>query len=409
MLPFLITILSSAVASSAAAAPRSSGCSTRDTVPGAACRAQMKSAGLRLIKTAPDAPPRWLNHSQVTKLVYTSECGGADHHPKPGFVDVTNVRHVHSHTANLTRDIVFPSGPTKMEQVRDVIDTHLVPEGELRGLEFLEPLTEFNNRYFTGPEAVEGSIFVARWAERQIEMAGRTDAFVSLITNPDFPQMNVVATIAGSNPSAPALVMGGHFDSINSVGPEEDWETARAPGADDDGSGSTAVMLAFEAILHSGLVPVRPLEFHWYAGEERGLLGSRVMADKYEQLGRLPFAQLNLDMCGGPLGEAAFRFIGDFVSTSLTKFEQTLVDEYCENDWEDGECGYACSDHASWHEVGVASSFPIEAVGARDPVTGEGCAGHTDDDRLACVDFANVVDYAKLAVAFVIELHDFFE
>jgi leucyl aminopeptidase len=76
------------------------------------------------------------------------------------------------------------------------------------------------------------------------------------------------------------------MDSINSVGPQEGWETATAPGADDDGSGSTAVMLAFEAVIKAGLVPVRPLEFHWYAGEERGLLGSRVMADKYEQLGK---------------------------------------------------------------------------------------------------------------------------
>lgn len=49
-------------------------------------------------------------------------------------------------------------------------------------------------------------------------------------------------------------------------------------------------MLAFEALLESGFVPVRSMEFHWYAGEERGLLGSIVMADKYEELGRLPFA-----------------------------------------------------------------------------------------------------------------------
>ena len=82
-------------------------------------------------------------------------------------------------------------------------------------------------------------------------------------------------------------------------------------------------------------------------------------------------------MCGGPLGEASFRFIGDFVSTSLTQFEQSLVDEFCINTWEDGECGYACSDHASWHEVGVPASFPIEAVGSKDPDTGLPCPGHT--------------------------------
>lgn len=210
--------------------------------------------------------------------------------------------------------------------------------------------------------------------------------------------------------SKPRAARGGRAFRFNqSVGPEEGWAAALAPGADDDGSGSTATMLVFEALLQANFIPKRSIEFHWYAGEERGLLGSRVMSDKYEQLGRLPFAMLNLDMCGGPLGEAAFRFIGDFVSMSLTRFEQTLVDAYCDNTWEDSECGYACSDHASWHDVGVPSSFPIEAVGAKDPVTGAPCPGHIDDDRFACVDFKNIVDYAKLGVAFCVELHDFIE
>ena len=56
----------------------------------------------------------------------------------------------------------------------------------------------------------------------------------------------------------------------------------------------------------------------------------------------------------------------------------------------------------------MPASFPIEAEGSRDPITNKGCPGHTDDDRLVCVDFANIVDYAKLAVAFAVELHDFF-
>ena len=141
---------------------------------------------------------------------------------------------------------------------------------------------------------MEGSLFVARWAEGIIERAGRQDVFVSLVANPDFPQLNIVASLAGSDPSASPLIMGAHMDSINSDGPEEGWATARAPGADDNGSGSTAVMLAFEALLASGFIPTRPMEFHWYAGEERGLLGSIAIADKYEQLGRLPFAMLNL-------------------------------------------------------------------------------------------------------------------
>eukprot|EP01052_Picozoa_sp_SAG31_P030664 SAG31_NODE_3165_length_4601_cov_2.917814_5_plen_56_part_00 len=54
-----------------------------------------------------------------------------------------------------------------------MIADYLEPGGEARGLEFLAPLTEFHNRYFTGAEALEGSMFVARWCERQIALAER--------------------------------------------------------------------------------------------------------------------------------------------------------------------------------------------------------------------------------------------
>jgi hypothetical protein len=60
------------------------------------------------------------------------------------------------------REVVFPSKPTKLAQVRGLIDEHLVPGGERRGLEFLKLLTEFHNRYYTGPETVNSSMFVAQ-------------------------------------------------------------------------------------------------------------------------------------------------------------------------------------------------------------------------------------------------------
>ena len=64
---------------------------------------------------------------------------------------------------------------------------------------------------------------------------------------------------------------------------------------------------------------------------------------------------LEIDMCGGgwAAGSAGgFRFITDLTYPPLTRFEQQLVDEYCDYGWEEGECGYGCSDHASWTEYG---------------------------------------------------------
>jgi hypothetical protein len=79
------------------------------------------------------------------------------------------------------------------------------------------------------------------------------------------------------------------------------------------------------------------------------------MADRYKQTGRLPLAQLNLDQCGGPLVNNSVRFVGDFVSVSLTNFEKSLVDAYCENSWEHHTCGYKCSVRKVC--VGVGGSF----------------------------------------------------
>lgn len=50
------------------------------------------------------------------------------------------------------------------------------------------------------------------------------------------------------------------MDSINGSG----GSFARAPGADDDGSGSVNLMEAFRVLVTSGFKPTNPVEFHWY-------------------------------------------------------------------------------------------------------------------------------------------------
>jgi len=49
------------------------------------------------------------------------------------------------------------------------------------------------------------------------------------------------------------------MDSINS----RSSSTGRAPGADDDGSGTVNLMEAFRALLTAGFKPTTPVEFHW--------------------------------------------------------------------------------------------------------------------------------------------------
>lgn len=354
------------------------------------------SPGSRLLKHSPDAAPVWTTQAQISALL---ERRSTEHrHGGPGFIDLTETP-LSNATASQHIAVTFPTGPSHQEEVNKIIASFLEPGAEARALAFLTELTELNNRYYTGPQAAESSELIANHAQALIDNSSRTDASVVLLPNA-FPQSNIVAYLEGSAPELESVVLGAHMDSIGS---SFNSETARAPGADDNGSGSTAVMLAFEAILQSGFVTERTIEFHWYGGEERGLLGSRSMAADRKAEGTLPLCMCNIDMCGG----SGFDFITDYVDGGLTKFEETLVDEYCEQGWRESRCGYACSDHASWYEVGVPSSHPWQEGGAIDPVTGRGCPIHSASDELKCVDFTNLIDFARLAVAYCIELNDF--
>ncbi len=69
-------------------------------------------------------------------------------------------------------------------------------------------------------------------------------------------------------------------------------------GADDDGSGSMAVLEIAEAFAKSPNKPRRSLLFVWHTGEEAGLLGSRYFADNPTVPRDSIVAQLNMDMVG---------------------------------------------------------------------------------------------------------------
>ena len=68
-------------------------------------------------------------------------------------------------------------------------------------------------------------------------------------------------------------------------------------GADDDGSGTVAMMALAKAFAE-GPRPKRSLLFVWHAGEERGLLGSRFFADYPTVPLERIVTQLNIDMVG---------------------------------------------------------------------------------------------------------------
>ena len=110
---------------------------------------------------------------------------------------------------------------------------------------------------------------------------------------------NVAAVWEGNDPvlKNEMVAIGAHYDHVgtnpNAKGEDKIWN-----GADDDGSGTVAVLSIAEALAKSPKRPKRSVLFVWHAGEEKGLWGS-------EYFNRFPtvdiksvVAQLNIDMIG---------------------------------------------------------------------------------------------------------------
>lgn len=105
---------------------------------------------------------------------------------------------------------------------------------------------------------------------------------------------NVVATLKGTDPTDNRIfVVSGHIDSrVTDVMNR----TADAPGANDDGSGTVAV-IELARIMAKSKFPAT-IQFVVFSGEEQGLLGSNYMADKAVKDSTNIEAVLNNDIMG---------------------------------------------------------------------------------------------------------------
>jgi leucyl aminopeptidase len=83
----------------------------------------------------------------------------------------------------------------------------------------------------------------------------------------------------------------------------------------------------------------------------------------------------------------------------LTEFLRNLVDNYADIPYVNTECGYACSDHASWRKLGFPSAFTIESA-FKDSNQNI----HSTGDTIDKLSFNHMKEFAKVAVSFAVEL-----
>ena len=187
--------------------------------------------------------------------------------------------------------------------------------------------------------------------------------------NEQIDSENVVAIIKGSKKPNEYVVISSHLDHI---GLTADGQINN--GADDDGSGTVAMLEiaeAFKKASEAGVGPERSLVFLHVTGEEKGLLGSRYYTD-FEPIFPLSqtVANLNIDMIGriDPKREGDRNYIyligSDKLSSELHAISEEVNQKYTNiefdytyNDENDPNRFYYRSDHYNFAKNNIPIIF----------------------------------------------------
>lgn len=197
---------------------------------------------------------------------------------------------------------------------------------------------------------------------------------------------NVIGWYPGSDPNLrhEYLTIGAHLDHL---GTRPDGMYA---GADDNGSGSTALLMVARAIHLNPVKPKRSVLIMWFTGEELGLVGSRYYCQHPVKPLKDMICMLNMDMVGrGVEPLDSLHLIGS-KRQSMELHELMLkANEHVNFKFEyDQEGLFGRSDQASFSQNGIPVTFVFGEI-IREFY-------HQKADTLNGIDFRLLTSAAKL-------------
>ncbi len=201
---------------------------------------------------------------------------------------------------------------------------------------------------------------------------------------------NVIAELPGQTAPEEIFIIGAHLDDMPTG--------SVAPGADDNASGSTAVLVAADILsrYYWGCT----LRFALWTGEEQGLYGSAAYAARSSSRGENIRGYLNMDMLGYNSG--APNELNLFAKSSvpgsveMMNLYANVVSTYGLNlvpvTYINNSMGYY-SDNASFWQYGYASIMVIE-----DTYGDETPYYHTTGDRFSTLNLTYFTDMVKASI-----------
>lgn len=215
---------------------------------------------------------------------------------------------------------------------------------------------------------------------------------------------NILAMLEGSDPQLKkeVVVYSAHLDHVGVNASGEIFN-----GADDDASGSSAVLEIAEAFAAGTRKPKRSMLFVWFTGEEKGLLGSEYYSENPVVALDNTVANLNMDMVGrvrqpgdsnpknaGLAEDQTIYVVGGHQNPELQALNETSAHEvglFCDYRYGDPNHPkrvYYRSDHYNFARHGVPVLFFT---------TGEHEDYHQVTDDIEKIDFGKMRRVAQMA------------
>ena len=152
----------------------------------------------------------------------------------------------------------------------------------------------------TGSEGIAKAANFIETSFKENGIAPYFSSYRDTLVNFDQPAFNVVGFIEGNDPllKKQFIIIGAHYDHIGTLA-EENGDSI-ANGANDNASGTTTVLelARYFGATHDNR---RSIIFALFSAEEKGLVGSKHLAQKLKAQNLNLYAMLNFEMVGVPL------------------------------------------------------------------------------------------------------------
>ncbi|KAK7062045.1 peptide hydrolase [Favolaschia claudopus] len=271
-------------------------------------------------------------------------------------------------------------------EIAAIVDSISVPQmiNDIRFLTGEDGVSQIMSRH----SFADGSLTAANWLKARFEDSGAKCELQSFLAG---FSPNVICAYPSTANTTATTVVSAHYDSRGSFG------STRAPGGDDDGSGTIALLAIARAIARRGIKFSSNVQIAAFSGEEQGLLGSRAYARKMREINANITVVIQADMLGYRAdGEPAQLGLPETIGTPEVTQLVANVSAIYSPELRVGYTAACCSDHQSFIEQGFPATQIFERAG---PIADPMYHNSGDLSDREGYDFGQIKSIAKVQLA----------